>query len=189
MSQTIELWEDTVEAGVSKLFDGSDESINALTALISDGKFIPGKLHYPPIGDTVRQESAGSMRKNMAKSFFAYAVPAIWQAAGEHPFVVDSGYRCGTIDPLKSYMDVETMRNTWACYEDKLYYLVLVKGEAQTKIFDHDSHQETIVRNKFSAPAGVTSLGGELYGGVSVTDLITGYAANTPTCNSELQHH
>ncbi|KAJ3483725.1 hypothetical protein NLG97_g7237 [Lecanicillium saksenae] len=177
MSQTVLLWSKSVEMAAQKLFNGEDDSIAALTSIISDGKLIPGSTGDVPSVKEIASELASDMTAKMAKAFYAYAIPAIWDAAGAYPFVIDSGYACGTIDPLSAYMTVDTMRATWACYEDRLYYLASLKGDAYKNVQNPTGPGTHRERNKFSAPAGVTSMGGALYGGVTLTELITGSTA------------
>lgn len=172
MAQTVDLWTASVEASAMWLFNGTDEAISALTTIISDGKLIDGSNKITP---NVRDDfqTATALKANMAKAFYAYAIPAVWNAAGAHPFVVDSGYACGTIDPLGRYMDVGTMRQTWSCYEDRLYYLAIPKGEPYRYVMNPKG-SSVRVRNKFSAPAGIGSMGSDLFGGVKLSEIITG---------------
>lgn len=174
MAQTVDLWTASIERSVRWLFNGPDAAIGALTTIISDGKLIAGSNKSMPIVDDVRLQSATALKANMAKAFYAYAIPAVWNAAGTHPFVVDSGYPCGTVDPLGTYMGVGTMQKTWSCYEDKLYYLVIPKGNSYNYVPDTRDSGMHKVRNKFSAPAGIGSMGSDLFGGVKLSELITG---------------
>lgn len=174
MAQTVDLWAASIESSATWLFNGTDEAIDALTTIISHGKLIAGSGRSMPDVNHVTIQSATALKANMAKAFYAYAIPAVWDAAGTHPFVVDSGYSCGTVDPLGTYMDVDTMQQTWSCYEDKLYYLVIPKGNSYNNVQNPTGPGTHKVRNKFSAPAGIGSMGSDLFGGVKVSELITG---------------
>ncbi|EJP62058.1 chitinase-like protein [Beauveria bassiana ARSEF 2860] len=174
MAQTVDLWGASIEGSLYWLFNGTDEAISALTEIISDGKLIAGANMNVPGPKDILQGSASDMKTNMARAFFSYAIPAVWTASGHHPFVVDSGYACGTIDPLGIYMTVDTMSKTWGCYEDKLYYLVVPEGDAYKNVQNPTGPGTHKEKNKFSPPAGVQSLGGDLFGGVTLSDLITG---------------
>lgn len=177
MGQVISAWGNVTEIAVKNLFDGSDESIRLLTTLISDGKFIEGSnFDLPNISDLQGPDSMAALRGRISKAFFAYAIPTIWALSGTHPFIADSGYPCGTIDPLKAYISIATMQATWACYQNKLYYLVAPTGKPQTCTAPNPngspSHCDS---NLFSAPPGLDSLDGKsTFGGVTVSDLIIG---------------
>lgn len=162
---------------VKRLFDGSDESISALTTIISDGKLIDGSNYDVPVASDLEEpHSMTALQGRISKVFFSYAIPTIWALSGTHPFIADSGYPCGTIDPLKAYISTGTMSTTWACYQNKMYYLVAPKGKPQTCTAPNPggppSHCDS---NLFSAPPGLDSLDGKsTFGGVTLSDLIIG---------------
>ncbi|KAK3936951.1 hypothetical protein QBC46DRAFT_461157 [Diplogelasinospora grovesii] len=109
------------------------------------------------------------------KAFFAYAIPAIWSVSGVFPFVIDSGYACGTVDPLGAYLSTDTMHATWGCYNDKLYYLATPSGDAEScPTGSCDGCEPVCTDNFFSAPPGLDSLDGTTFGGIPVSDLIQG---------------
>lgn len=102
-----------------------------------------------------------------------------WTFSKHAAFIVDSGYDCGTTDPLGDYIDTDTMHSTLGCYSNKLYYFVAAEGEAQTcwngctggPFCDSKCHN-----NKFKKPPGLDSLDGKSsFGGVTVAELIQGY--------------
>jgi hypothetical protein len=167
MGQSIAAWGNITEKSLSKLFDGSDDSLNRLTDLISDGKLIEGKGMAPP-GPDAPAESASALRASISKAFFGFAIPSIWTVSGTYAFIIDSGYDCGTIDPMGDYMDTDTMHATAGRYGGKLYYLASPKGDAST------CTEGGCFDNKFSAPPGIYSLDGKDLGGITVGDLITG---------------
>lgn len=163
MGQVVNAWATVIDTTLSTLFDGSDGSINTLTTMISDGKMIDGNGAYP--NGTVQNST--DIHASVAKTFFAYAIPAIWSVSGRAPFIVDSGYACGTVDPLSQYMSTDTMHATAGCYNGQLYYLASLSGSSE-------SCAEECTPNLFSAPPGLDSLDGQSWGGVTLSDLITG---------------
>ncbi|KAM5447956.1 hypothetical protein McanCB56680_008038 [Microsporum canis] len=170
LGETIYAWGNITSVTLEDLFDGSDKSIAMLTGIISDGKLIDGKVD----GDFKRHESGPKYDAAIARTIFGFAIPAIWTAAGTFPFVIDSGYPCGTIDPLDTYLSVETMHATASCVDDKLYYLASPNGEAQTCTITGVGQQECH-NSKFSAPPGIEFLNhGNSYKGVTLDDLIKG---------------
>ncbi|AEO70565.1 glycoside hydrolase family 18 protein [Thermothielavioides terrestris NRRL 8126] len=185
MGQVVTGWGYVNEQSLRWLFNGSDTSIDRLTTLVSDGKFIAGGDHLMPNIATVgtSDTSLSAIQANISKAFFAFAIPQIWSLSGTHAFVLDSGYPCDTQDPVGDYVDTDVMHKTFGCYNDKLYYLVYPDGDAET--CDPPACpgcQESCVDNKFSMPPGLDSLDGSAFGGVKVSDLIAGavrsYQAN-----------
>ncbi len=65
------------------------------------------------------------------------------------------------------------MHETAGCYNGKLYYLVNPSGEAQD-CTSCDGCTTTCYHSLFSPPPGIDSLDGLRFGGVTVSDLITG---------------
>lgn len=60
MGQTISAWGNVTEQGLANLFNGHDDTINTLTSLISDGKFIEGSVNgapaYPPVTEPAESD-------------------------------------------------------------------------------------------------------------------------------------
>ncbi|WEW59000.1 hypothetical protein PRK78_004468 [Emydomyces testavorans] len=171
LGQTIYAWNNITAVALRQLFDGSDSSIEILTSIISDGKCIDGKSigphNYPP-------KDAGDVLLAIAtKSFFAFAIPNIWHVSGTFPFIIDSGYDCSAQDPLTKYLSVETMRATFGCVDNRLYYLASPKGDAQIDSEDAN-HVPIKIDNMFSAPPGINWLDGKSFGSITVADLIKG---------------
>ncbi|KAK2875574.1 hypothetical protein FQN49_001598 [Arthroderma sp. PD_2] len=177
LGETIHAWTNITSVSLSRLFDGNDSSIDLLEKIISDGKLIDGK-----VDDTLYSEAEPGPGPEydaaIAKTIFAFAIPTIWAAAGMFPFVIDSGYPRGTIDPLDTYLSVETMHATASCVDDQLYHLVSPKGIAREWVPTPPSGGYYKV-NKFSAPSGVEFLTkGNHFKGVTLDNLVKG-AVNT----------
>jgi hypothetical protein len=177
MGQVVGAWQDITATALQTLFDGSDSSISTLTTLLSDGKLIEGGWSSMPTGEP--NATGNSINHMIAKAFFGYAIPALWSAAGTHAFIIDSGYACGTTDPIGQYMDADTMHKTWACNpsNNQLYYLAWPSGDAEdcSVTGGGDSGSGTSCSdNLFSAPPGIDSLDGTQFGGITVSDLVIG---------------
>ncbi|KAF7561921.1 hypothetical protein G7046_g2225 [Stylonectria norvegica] len=173
MGQTISIWGNVTEEAVKGLFNGLPDSIDQLTTLISDGKLIAGKGNLAP--DDSDDTTEAALEESISKAFFGYAIPVIWSLSGTYPFIIDSGYDCGVVDPLGAYLDTATMHKTTGCYGGKLYYLASPKGAAKKCHNTCSPHCENVcVDNTFSAPPGIEWLDGTTYGGITIHDLIAG---------------
>ncbi|KAK1779163.1 hypothetical protein QBC45DRAFT_144301 [Copromyces sp. CBS 386.78] len=173
MGQAISGWTNTTALALNKVFDGSDESIDLLGAVMSDGKLIRGS----PGDNTVdKGNAANDLRANIAKSFFGYAIPSLWRTAKTYAFVLDSGISCDTPHPVRDYLSDETMDATGSCVDGRWYYLVHPEGKSQActcQIIGDTGPCQTICGdNLFSAPPGIESLPD--FGGITKDDLIKG---------------
>lgn len=164
MGNTINGWGNVTSLALGKLFNGTDDSLAMLWDAMSDGKLIEGKA----FADAPPGNAENELRANIGKSFFGYAIPALWQASGSWAFVIDSGYGCDERDPLDDYLDTKTMEATGSCYDGKRYYLAHPDGMAYT------CFEGGCMDNKFSAPPGLDTLDGEIFGGITKDDLIKG---------------
>jgi hypothetical protein len=177
MGQVVSAWGNVTALSLKKLFDGSDASIDLLTSLVSDGHFIEGgvngAIQAPNFHAGADDTTLADLQASISKAFFAFGIPSLWSVAGTKAFILDSGYDCGVVDPETHYMDTNTMHQTAACYNGKLYYLVNVDGSAQT-CTTSDKGITQCVDNHFSAPPGIDTLDGARFGGVKVSDLVTG---------------
>jgi hypothetical protein len=172
-------WENVTATALANLFSGDQNSLDMLTTLISNGQLLEGKpengpstsqIHYPPLFD------ANLLQKNIIRTFYAYAIPQLWALAGDNPFVIDSGYPCGTVDPLGKYLSSDTMHATYACggkNETNLYYLVAPIGSAGN---NNDCNHGYCPDNFFSELPGISSLTGDeaVWGGLTRDKIIQG---------------
>ncbi|OBT40321.1 hypothetical protein VE00_08471 [Pseudogymnoascus sp. WSF 3629] len=185
LGQSIAAWGNTTGAALQRLFNGEDESIDALYAIISDGKLISGggaeTSTAPP------ETSEAELENHIARAFFAYAIPTGWTFSKHYAFVIDSGYDCSSSDPLGDYLDADTMHATYGCYQNKLYYLAAAQGDSKTCHDNcNDGHCDKVcVDSKFKAPPGLDTLDGKNFGGVSVQDLIQGSVRSYLQNNNE----
>ncbi|KAM7189327.1 hypothetical protein V8F33_010106 [Rhypophila sp. PSN 637] len=180
--QAFKAWGSSTERAVSRAFSGDDAAIEALTLLISDGKWIEGWGGNRTIPNDPDKNNSDGVAWVLTRAFYAYAIPAIWAVSGIHAFVLDSGYPCGATDPMDQYIiNTDTQHATWACFQDKLYYLVAPIGKSQ------DCLETICSSNTFSTPPGLdlllgSSLGSSPFHDISVHDFIEGavrtYMAN-----------
>ena len=163
------------------LFPGSDESIQTLTAIISDGKLLPQVFDDRPSKNETKRGSdlirlgEVDIEHYGFRAIMAVAIPAIWEASNKSPpFVLDSGYECGVVDPLGQYLSLATMQETASCHGGRLYYLVVPKGKS--RVCDDtpcDGCSPTCKDNLFSAPDGIASLRDSTYE-VSLDGIVAG---------------
>lgn len=172
MGQSIAGWGAVVEKSLSTLFDGSDASIEMLTDLISDGRFVEGSsisMALPPSdAGELPKDTMTALQKSVSKSFFAFAIPSIWTVSGRYPFVIDAGYSCDHADDMGDYLEADTMKVAKACYRNKRYYLAAPEGQPWECV------EGSCLDNPFSALPGVDSMGQGSFGNVTVEDIIIG---------------
>lgn len=165
LGQCLAGWEEIAKDDLGNLFSGEEESIDRLTTLVSGGTFIGG-IH----GDSDNEEQQQTIVQNsVARTFYSFAIPALWQASGHHPFIIDTGHSCD--DKAE---DDESLKS--ACYNNQLYKLADPDGTS------HPCEKDcgliggcTCNDTPFSSLAGVEYLDGEDWGGITVQDLIIGY--------------
>jgi GH18 family chitinase len=168
-------WLDINSKALQKMFDGSEDSIENIWKIISDGKLLKGKT------DTEAPDSNKDveLRTNIGKTIFGHSIPALWKVSQTYAFIMDAGNSCGERDSLKQYLDETTMDATGACIDGKAYYLVYPKDESRPCKCDRTSNDghpciRSCSRAKFSAPPGLDTLDGTLFGGITKKDLIEG---------------
>lgn len=79
MGQTISGWANVSSLALGEMFNGTDPAIDLLWSTISNGKLIKEAKfdEEPPKSGNAENE----LRANVAKSFFGYSIPALWQAS------------------------------------------------------------------------------------------------------------
>ncbi|TQV98247.1 glycosyl hydrolases family 18 [Cordyceps javanica] len=180
IGQSLYVWDNITAVDLGNLFDGSDESINKLTDLMADGKFIDG---YSGADGPLKRDSElavrddsnlgtpsddekTSMKDAFLKSFYGFAIPAIWKASGHHPFIIDTGFDC-------DHDAGKTLKS--ACYEGKRYQLADPDGKSHPC----DEHNCGLITcscpdSDFSSLKGADLLTGSDWGGIKVEDIIVG---------------
>jgi hypothetical protein len=185
MGNALGAWAAVVENQLSNLFNGSDASVALLTTMIADGNLIEcnGK------GPLIDNSSSTAIEDFIQRAFFGYAIPALWTVSGAAAFVVDSGYPCGTVNPLGQYMSNDTAEDSYSCYNGNLYYLVSAAGDYHSCTGEDIALTVDTVNppppvcsgSLFTAPPGLSDLGSS-WGNVTISDLIAG-SVNTYVAN------
>ena len=174
LGQAIMAWGNVTSLTLGELFNGKDENIDNLYAIISDGKFMEGA------GRTISSELLGisepDLEAAIAKTFFSYAIPTAWTFSKHHPFIIDSGYHCGdAVEVLLSLHDPYTMNRTSACHNGKLYYLAGAEGKSEVcTCLQEKGCVRVCTKARFPSPPGLAALDGKSFGGVTVQDIIIG---------------
>ncbi|KAH0499605.1 hypothetical protein TgHK011_006785 [Trichoderma gracile] len=163
VGQVFSGWVTVIENQLYTLFDGSESSVKLLGSMIANGHLLECNGTSPADG----YDSTSQLESFIQKAFYAFAIPALWTVSGTNAFVVDSGYPCGTVNPLTRYMTEDTQEATYSCHNGSLYYLVYPGG---------DSHSH------FTAPPGLDGLTKGLWGNLTLSDLIAG-SVNTYVAN------
>ncbi|SPJ71095.1 uncharacterized protein FTOL_00823 [Fusarium torulosum] len=165
MGQVIKGWAQVNANTLYWIFNGTEESNSLLWSIISDGKLLGGSDQDKKSG----KEQDEDLQTSIEKSFYGYTIPMLWNLTETHAFVIDSGYNCLEEYPLEDYLSKATMDATNACYGGTRYYLVHVKGDAESCSCKPPNTQCECVNNKFSVPPGLESLDGQLFGGIKVS--------------------
>lgn len=185
MGQSLKGWEVIFTHDLSDLFDGSDKSIERLSTMISNGGMVEGIPEDIPYPDKTKRKDKGddddkkieatkeekeSVEYGFLTAFWAYSIPAVWQASGHHPFIIDTGRSCDDKDGGKYTKDLKS-----ACYEKRLYQLADPDGKS------HPCSKECGIPggckcpdSAFSSPKGVKELDGKAWNGLKVDDIIIG---------------
>ncbi|RFU79626.1 glycoside hydrolase, superfamily [Trichoderma arundinaceum] len=183
-------WASLAENQLYTLFNGSEASVTLLGTMIANGNLIECSSGSPLIDCQTNSETNTQIEILINKAFFGFAIPEVWTVSGTAAFVVDSGYPCGTVNPLTQYMTVETQEATYSCSNGKLYYLVYPDGDWQgcpneDVALTVDMVEPSLPECKptyFSASPGLSTLGPGSWGNITVSDLIAGpvntYVAN-----------
>ncbi|CAI7650985.1 unnamed protein product [Penicillium discolor] len=179
MGQSLKAWEYIFTTDLRDLFDGSDKSIERLTTMIADGRLldgVPEDIPYPK--KTKRKdtetEATDAQKKSVEDSFlttfWAYSIPAVWQASGHHPFIIDTGRSCDDKDGDKYTKGLKS-----ACYENRLYQLADPDGKSHPCSTNCGlSGGCKCPDSAFSSPKGVEELDGKAWSGLKVDDIIIG---------------
>ncbi|KAL7939413.1 glycoside hydrolase family 18 protein [Trichoderma chlorosporum] len=192
MGQVISGWAAIIENQLYNLFNGSATSTALLGTMIANGNLIECNGSAPSISYASDNSTNAKVIEYINKAFFGFAIPALWTVAGTSAFVVDSGYACGTVNPLTQYMTEDTQEATYACFDGNLYYLVYPDGDW------HDCADEDVALSVdtveppppectpsyFTAPPGLDTLGTGPWGNISLYDLIAG-SVNTYNANGK----
>lgn len=172
-------WDNIFKKDLENLFDGSDKSIERLTTLISGGLFIDGVADEFDVGNKKRssdekneatEKQKKTVKDSFVTAFYGFAIPAVWQASGHHPFIIDTGRKCDDKDGSKYTKDLKS-----ACYEGRLYQLGDPDGKSHPCSYNCGIPGGCkCPDSSFSSPKGVGELDGKNWGGIDVKDIIIG---------------
>lgn len=173
------MWLIGMEAIGNATFDGSDSSNANLYSLINKGAFADKQ------GD-----GAYEMMTSTERPIYARLIPMAWSYDNDDPprnpsgvFIVDSATACKKGDAcpsnvpgfpsggLSDYMTTDAARKTCHCYQDNMYYLVQLVGEAQLCEVGPTGCSET---NVFTTPPGLDDLDGTKWGGLTLAMFVEG---------------
>ncbi|GKZ65110.1 hypothetical protein AnigIFM50267_007274 [Aspergillus niger] len=176
LGQVVYGWSNITSQALDDLFSGTNESMNALWEVMSDGKLIEGKRdNDPSYTGNVQNE----LIANINKCVIGFALPALWRQAGSYTFILDSGQSCDDNPNIGEYLEDDTIDATGVCVDNRQYYLVYPDGDATDctcKIINDSGPCQTVCKdNKFSAPNGIQYISGEnSYYGIMANDLVKG---------------
>lgn len=189
MGKALGGWTTIVENQLSALFSGSNPSMALLVTLIGNGNLLECNCSSPLQG--LDNSTNTDIESFVTRVFFGFAIPALWTVSGAAAFVFDSGYPCGTVNPLSLYTSNDTGEATYSCYNGNLYYLVSAAGDYHSCTGEEnialtvdtvDPPLPPRTDSLFTTPKGLDSLGLSKWGGIPVDDLIAGsvrtYVAN-----------
>ncbi|KAH8423398.1 uncharacterized protein LDX57_001157 [Aspergillus melleus] len=147
-------WGEVASLRLAELFSGTEEGLEDLWSMMSNGKLTYGAFEREPSKSGNAQDE---IELYVDKTFFGYVIPAFWKVSKTYAFIIDSGYGCDDDRPLSNYLDARTMNATGVCLEEKRYYLVYPdKG------------------SKFSTPPGLESLHKGKFGRITKEELVRG---------------
>lgn len=119
---------------MNRIFNGSDENVNTLTSLFSDGKMITGKNNGGKSFEDGRNHTTNWYREEaIERAFYAAAIPAAWGANRPAPVVVEFGPNC-KIDARKYfYVKPDQYNMGYRCINGHTYILAGVRDGPPTK--------------------------------------------------------
>ncbi|CAK7219748.1 hypothetical protein SBRCBS47491_003955 [Sporothrix bragantina] len=176
----VDHWANITEQQLASIFSGTDDSLTVLADLVAGGQMLEGSGGSPNMA--VSSSTTTSIEKSLLLSFYSMAIPTAWGTEALNAFVLDTGSDCSDLSVADEYVSSSDQKTTQACVNNKLYFLVYPKGSASSVCADAGDGNTCTNDNKFTAPAGADALDGTSWGGITITQLVTGslnsYAAN-----------
>ncbi|KAL4904081.1 hypothetical protein BDW74DRAFT_185756 [Aspergillus multicolor] len=176
LGQSAGIWDRANTIGLATLFDGSDDSIDTLKTLVADGHFANGASAGGDEDGFDAKTGNETVTDAFTKAYYGFAIPAIWQSSGHHPFIIDTQRSCTSDD------DGDDDDLASACYQGKLYKLADPDGKSQSCRENAQTGvkcgSDGVTYNDFATPNGVDQLKDSAWGGVTAQDIITGTYIN-----------
>ncbi|EPE06554.1 glycoside hydrolase family 18 protein [Ophiostoma piceae UAMH 11346] len=166
MGQTIDAWDTINSNTLAQVFDGSDNSLDMLWTIISDGKLTEGGVDGGVVPVSIDADN-NTLKNSINGGFYAASIPAVWRLSGKAAFIMDTGVGCS--DSVPDTLSDDDAKVSNACIDDKLYLLGYPKGGYD----DHcNAHGDGCDPTKFKLPPGYDALDGSAWGGVTLENLI-----------------
>jgi hypothetical protein len=163
MGQVGNAWSGVAAVTLSNIFNGTlDDNLTTLTKLVANGQFFPGKGGEPPLA--APQQASDDLNASILKSFYAYTIPSIWSISGAAVFIIDAGYSCSTTtaNGLLQDMSGPDQSTMFTCVNGNSYYLASANANVNKQLYN------------WGAPVGSDTMVNGSWGGVAVSDLVTG---------------
>ncbi|ERS96515.1 hypothetical protein HMPREF1624_06719 [Sporothrix schenckii ATCC 58251] len=182
LGQVVDIWANSTEQQLSNIFSGQPDTLPILAGLINKGQMIEGATGSDSAAGTtpnvgISNITTTSVEASIERSFYAFAIPAVWRASGTGAFILDTGADCSDLNVASQYVPLNIQKQAMGCIDNHLYFLVFPDGKSPDSC-----NAEDCWNDGFSLPAGVDVLDGSSWGGVTVTDIVNGsvrtYIAN-----------
>ncbi|KAF2872784.1 hypothetical protein BDV95DRAFT_570636 [Massariosphaeria phaeospora] len=160
------------------MFDGSPESIQQLTSMITDGHVLGDSK-----GSAEKPIEDLGIQKLVQQAIFASLIPRAWGLSNEgfRPVILNSGKPCDSGNGVKEYVTDETAAKTFVCHEEQLYYFVSATGDYR-RCGATPGGSISCAFSKFKPLSGMEALDAGTFGELTKTDLVigalAGYKAN-----------
>ncbi|EFQ97488.1 hypothetical protein MGYG_00528 [Nannizzia gypsea CBS 118893] len=177
-------WTDQIDQLINTLFSGTDESLQQLSKIISDGKMIAGATDRSE--GTTDHTEAFLQEKLAERAFYAAAIPSVWKMRNpyaSYPVVLDLGPDCNRdIGSDKYFRSKENYKQGWICLDGHNYILASTyerNNDGPNCLPEFYPWCLNLPGNLFPLP-GLDKIinPNETFGGVTVEDLVAG-AVNT----------
>lgn len=177
--KTVGMWKEQTNMLMKKIFDGSKDSVDRLTALFKDGKMITGEADGNGFRDDRNHTTNWYREKAIERSFYAAAIPVAWAAKRPAPVVVDFGNGCN-IDARGYFTEGPDKYNVgFRCIGGHSYILAGVRDGPPQKcgqVFPGGSQCPPVQQWTLDILDGIGEINNpvEKWGHVTVEDLIVG---------------
>ncbi|CAI7608393.1 unnamed protein product [Penicillium viridicatum] len=183
LGQVVSIWANSTENQLQAIFSGSLDTLPVLTGMVAKGQMIEGDNgsgskagSMPDVG--MSDTTSGEIQTSIEHGFYAFAIPAVWSASGTGAFILDTGADCSDLNVVPNYVDDSIQKQAMGCVNNHLYFLVYPDGPSS----DSCPAEGSCTDKSFSLPTGADDLDGSNWGGVTVSEIVTG-SVNTYVAN------